>query len=72
MDEAFDEYGRLLAHGRAFARARTELPNVNRFADALTNHYATASTYGSALKSNIRHYRLTRYDLQSAGAASTR
>lgn len=62
MSQAFDEHGRLLAQGSAYAQARTHLTDPDAYADALTHHYATDSQYGATLKSQMRAYDLYRFD----------
>ncbi len=60
--DAFDQHGKLLATARAYAKARSVLPDPRKFADALTGVYATDHTYGTMLKRQIAMYNLTQYD----------
>ncbi len=69
MDEAFDEHGKLLHRHPAYAAARAQVNNPDGYADALTHTYATESTYGSDLKSEMRTYDLYQYN-RSAPASS--
>ncbi|HVQ09515.1 MAG TPA: glucosaminidase domain-containing protein [Allosphingosinicella sp.] len=62
LAEAFDEHGKLLATVGAYANARTLLPNVDAFADALTGVYATDPTYGTVLKQIMRGGNFYQYD----------
>jgi flagellum-specific peptidoglycan hydrolase FlgJ len=61
--EAFDDHGRLLAQAKAYAVARSKLPNVNSFCNALTGVYATDPNYGKVLISVIDgSQKLRQYD----------
>ena len=62
MDEAFDQHGKLLGHGHPYIKARTVLPDAERFADELTGVYATDPTYGTVLKGIMRSHNLEQYD----------
>lgn len=62
LEAAFEEHGRLLARGRAYARARRALPNVDAYADALTGTYATDRRYGQKLRGVINQHGLRQYD----------
>jgi flagellum-specific peptidoglycan hydrolase FlgJ len=62
-DEAFDAHAKLLATAGVYAHARSMLPDVFKFADALTGTYATDPKYGQLLGSIIRGSKLTQYDL---------
>ena len=62
LGEAFDAHAALLATGGPYAHARTLLPDVRRFAQALTGVYATDPNYGHALIAIIDGDGLTRFD----------
>jgi hypothetical protein len=61
LAEAFDEHARLLMR-KPYARARRVLPDVDRFADALTGVYATDHDYGAKLRKIIHREGLQRFD----------
>lgn len=63
LDDAFSYHGQLLATGTPYAHARSLLPNVDAFADALTGVYATATNYGGVLKAVMRAQGLYRYNV---------
>ncbi len=60
--EAFDAHGKLLATSKYYANARSKLPDVEAFADALTGVYATDPNYGTALKKVMRQSGLYQYN----------
>lgn len=62
FEEAFDDWGRLLSRGRAYADARKKLPDAKAFAHALTGVYATDPQYGTKLNKLIDQQNLTQYD----------
>lgn len=62
LEDAFEDHSRLLATAGAYARARTKLPDVFAFANALTGVYATDPNYGTMLGQIIRGSNLTQYD----------
>ena len=64
MDEAFDQHGRLLATGSAYALARTFVGkhDAQGYAHALTGHYATDPQYGAKLVSIMRAHGLYQHD----------
>lgn len=62
LSEAFDEHARLLATAPVYAKCRTNLPDVDKFADSLTGVYATDPNYGKLLKSIIHSGNLTQFD----------
>ncbi|WP_186223963.1 glucosaminidase domain-containing protein, partial [Burkholderia gladioli] len=65
LNEAFDFHGQLLATGRAYAEARSKIPDAHEFAKALDHHYATDPNYSKKLIGNyIDPYNLTQYDLE--------
>jgi flagellum-specific peptidoglycan hydrolase FlgJ len=61
--EAFDEHGRLLAQGGAYALARGFEQDDAKFANALTGHYATDPHYGSLLNAIMSGANLAQYDI---------
>jgi flagellum-specific peptidoglycan hydrolase FlgJ len=63
LTEAFDAHARLLAVGAPYAHARTLLPDVFKFVDALTGVYATDPNYGAELTTIIKGDNLTQYDV---------
>ncbi|WP_186157724.1 glycoside hydrolase family 73 protein, partial [Burkholderia gladioli] len=65
LNEAFDFHGQLLTTGRAYAEARSKIPDAHEFAKALDHHYATDPNYSKKLIGNyIDPYNLTQYDLE--------
>lgn len=68
LAQAFDYHAQLLAQGRPYAHARSLLPDVEAFADALTGVYATDPHYGAALTAIIRGSGLTQFDHMAAVA----
>lgn len=67
LSEAFIAHGKLIGSAKAYARARTFAKQPDRFADALTNVYATDPGYGTMLKSIMRTNDLYRFDLDVDG-----
>jgi peptidoglycan hydrolase-like protein with peptidoglycan-binding domain len=63
LTEAFDAHGALLARGKPYALAMMHKDDPDRFADALTGHYATDPMYGSKLKDLMRRNNLYQYDV---------
>ena len=61
LTEAFDAHGQLLATAGAYAGARAHAGDPDKFADALTGHYATDPNYGTLLKSIMRGGNFYRY-----------
>lgn len=57
--EAIDNHVKSLAEDAQYARARTALPDPNKFADALTEVYSDIPGYGASLQQIIRTYGLT-------------
>ncbi|WP_176331912.1 glycoside hydrolase family 73 protein, partial [Burkholderia vietnamiensis] len=51
LADAFEQHAKLLANGRAYAKARKHKDDAFSFADALTGVYATDPQYGAKLKS---------------------
>lgn len=62
LAEAFDAHAKLLAEKGAYAHARSLLPDVEAFSNALTGVYATDPHYGESLITIIHGGGLTRYD----------
>lgn len=62
ISEAFDLHGQLLANGKAYAHARSLLPDADNFADALTGTYATDPDYGKILKKIMKANNLYQYN----------
>jgi hypothetical protein len=63
IDEAADDYGRMLAQNPRFAACFAYASDPLKFADQLqANGYATDPTYASKLKSIITGYRLLEFD----------
>jgi flagellum-specific peptidoglycan hydrolase FlgJ len=58
----FDRHGALLATGKPYAKARTLLPDPDKFADALTGVYATDPQYGASLRAIMRGSNLYRFN----------
>lgn len=71
MDEAFDQHGKLLATGSAYALARSFVGHhdANGYAHALTGHYATDPQYGAKLVSIMKAHELYQFDGVPAPAA---
>ncbi|MGA0603199.1 glycoside hydrolase family 73 protein [Caulobacter sp. KR2-114] len=67
--DAFEHHARLLATGAPYARARSLLPNVEAFANALTGVYATDPHYGAELVAIIHGDELAQYDALQGAAA---
>jgi peptidoglycan hydrolase-like protein with peptidoglycan-binding domain len=65
LTEAFDAHGALLARGKPYALAMMYKDEPDRFADALTGHYATDPMYGSKLRELMRRNNLYQYDVGS-------
>lgn len=61
VEEAFDEHAKLLLRP-IYAKARMVLPDVDKFADALTGLYATDLGYGKALKAVMHGGNFYQYD----------
>lgn len=53
LEEAFEAHAKLLATGRAYAKARRHEDDPRAFADALTGSYAIDPQYGFKLKSEM-------------------
>lgn len=64
LASAFDEHARILATHPAYAHARSLLPDVDAFVDALTGVYATDRNYGTELKGIIHNLNLLQFDVQ--------
>ena len=62
LTDAFDQHGKLLATASPYAAARTNLPDPDKFADALTGVYATDPDYGTILKKLMKTHNLYQYD----------
>ena len=62
LAEAFDAHGALLARAKPYELAMMHKDDPDRFADALTGHYATDPMYGSKLKELMRRNNLYQYD----------
>jgi flagellum-specific peptidoglycan hydrolase FlgJ len=62
VGQAFNEYGRLLATNRAFARAMGLTAQPDAFADALAGATATDPRYGASLKGVMKKHNLYQYD----------
>lgn len=70
LDEAFDDHARLLARGKAMARFRAKLPDVNAAVAELGGgtsrdpRYATErrDVYAASMRGHIRQHNLTQYD----------
>ena len=62
ITEAFDAHAELLATAGCYAHARSLLPDVDAFCNALTGVYATDPNYGAELIRIIQGDDLTRYD----------
>lgn len=62
LADAFTKHGELLANARPYANARAQLPDADRFADALTGVYATDPNYGTLLKQIMHGANLYRYN----------
>lgn len=60
--DAFDEHARLLATVGCYAHARSCLPNVPAFVEALTGVYATDPHYGEELTRIIQGDALRQFD----------
>lgn len=61
--DAFDAHAELLATAGCYAHARSLLPDVEAFANALTGVYATDPHYGQELCAIINGDGLARYDV---------
>jgi flagellum-specific peptidoglycan hydrolase FlgJ len=59
---AFTAHAALLANGAPYVHARSLLPSVTGFCNALTGVYATDPNYGATLIEIIQDNDLTRYD----------
>jgi len=62
LADAFVRHGELPANARPYANARAPLPDPDRFADALTDVYATDPNYGTLLRHIMRGANLYRYN----------
>lgn len=67
-EAAFDAHGELLGAAPVYANARSKLPDVDAFADALTGVYATDPNYGHALKNLMLVSKLYQYNLSGRQA----
>jgi len=67
-EQAFDAHGELLGTAPVYANARSKLPDVDAFADALTGVYATDPHYGKALKNIMLVSHLYQYNLSGRQA----
>lgn len=61
MDDAFRAHAQVLTSDR-FAKAREKLPDVDAFADSLTQLYGTSKKYGESLRAIIHQHRLDLLD----------
>lgn len=68
LDEAFDQHGKLLATGSAYALARGYIGRHDAagYANALTGHYATDPLYGAKLISIMEKHKLYQFDVAVA------
>jgi flagellum-specific peptidoglycan hydrolase FlgJ len=64
IGDAFDYHAELLATAGAYAHARSLLPDVDAFCNALTGVYATDPKYGALLIQIINGSGLRRFDVQ--------
>jgi flagellum-specific peptidoglycan hydrolase FlgJ len=62
IPEAFEEHGRLLATGAPYAEARKYTNDPDKFAEALTDKYATVRHYGKILRDFMKANNVYRYD----------
>ncbi|UAJ10181.1 glycoside hydrolase family 73 protein [Glacieibacterium megasporae] len=62
LADAFIKHGELLANAKPYANARAQLPDADKFADALTGVYATDPNYGALLKQIMKGANLYRYN----------
>lgn len=65
LNDAFDAHAELLAKSPHYSVARTKLPDVFAFANALTGVYATDPGYGAKLCGVIHIDGLTKYDVEA-------
>ena len=63
LADAFDAHAELLAQSPHYAHARSLLPDVFAFVNALTGVYATDPNYGAELTAIIRGDNLVQYDV---------
>ena len=67
----FEAHAKLLATGAPYAKARSKLPDVGAFVDALTGVYATDPGYGKTLRAIIYgSARMTQYDAAAGSKAA--
>lgn len=57
LTEAFDEHARLLAHGKPYAQARSQLPNVEHYVSEIAPVYATDPQYRRKFMESERSFR---------------
>lgn len=60
--EAFDAHAELLATAPVYHAAVLALPDINRFIDLMSVHYATDPLYASKIKATIAAHSLANYD----------
>jgi flagellar protein FlgJ len=60
---AFDAHAQLIATAPVYAQAMAALPDVNRFIDLMSAHYATDPLYASKIKSIIASNNLHKLDV---------
>lgn len=63
MAEAFEEHAKLVGTAPVYALARTKLPDVNAFVDALGPIYATDPHYAALIKSIMKTNNLYIYNV---------
>lgn len=62
ISAAFEAHAELLATASVYRAAMLALPDINRFIDLMSVHYATDPLYASKIKNSIAAHSLRNYD----------